>query len=285
MRLIPILLLTVASLVPTGTPRAAEPLEHAAVVQLEGTVTVATDGTVADLVLATPIHDALRPAIETRLRQMRFLPVRVGGEPARARTGFLLDVAMFDRPEGGVRLAFDGISFRPPTGADVVLADGELPPMVASDMSPPRYPSELLRMRRSGAVSVAVRVGADGKVEDAAIVRSAILGDGLRDAAARPTLRLFETAVLAQARKWRFTVPPALATQPPASRTCVTSVTFEVDDVTIRPGKWVRVARTAKHAVSWLPGEGTEMASPGNGLAMGTSAFRLAAPLDPTPAM
>lgn len=285
MRLIPILLLAVVSLSPVGAPRAAEPLEHVAVVQLEGTVTVATDGSVADLVLATPIDGALRPAIETRLRQLRFVPVRIGGEPARARTGFLLDVAMSDRPEGGVRLAFDGISFHSPKGADVVLADGELPPMVSSDMSPPRYPTDLLRLGRSGAVSVAVRVGADGKVEDAAVVRSAILGDGLRDSAARPTLRMFETAVLAQAKKWRFTVPPALAAQPPASRTCVTSVTFQVGEVTIGPGKWIRVARTAKHAVLWLPGEGTQLASPGNGLAMGTSAFRLAEPLDATPAM
>jgi TonB family protein len=285
MRVLAIVLSAALGLAAAGATRAAEPLERAAVIQLDGTLTVATDGSVAELALATPVTEPLRQAIEARLRALRFVPVRVDGQPARARTGFSLDVAMFDRAGGGIRLAFDGISFHVPPGEAPVLPDGERPPMVSADMSPPRYPVDALRFGRTGRVELALRVGTDGRVEQATIVRSFTVGDRLDDRSARQTMHDFEAATLARAKTWRFTVPPGRSTGDAKERTCVSSVEFVAGIADLSPGRWNRVIRTAKHPVPWLGTDASEVSPPAGGLAMGTSAFRLASPLDTQPTM
>jgi len=268
---------------------AGDSLDEVLVTQVEGLVVVAEDGSVADLKLATDVPGELGPALQQRLRDLRFVPVTVGGQPVKARVAFVLGLAATKKPEGGLSVTVDGIEFFAPADTPTAVADGATPAIIGKMMMPPRIPDDLLRIGvPGGGVDVAVRFGVDGKVEEAAIVRSYMAGrtPGPRG---RKLMHEFDAAALAAARKWQAVMPPNASALSPKQRTNTSAITYSLSDGTMpygRKGVWVAVVRTPKRAVPWLAGDASEadriglMGRPG-----GSTGFQLAAPLAGTPVM
>jgi hypothetical protein len=270
---------------------AGSDLEQVVVTQVEGIVVVDVDGSVAELRLTTPMSAELGPALESRLRALRFLPVTIGGVPVRARTIFVVALAAKDKPGGGLTVNIDGIDFAAPKDTKTEHADGEHAPITGKLLMPPRIPTDLLRSGvPGGGVDVAVRFGNDGKVEDAVITRSYIAGRARGGPGPRKFMRQFEEAALAAARKWQASVPADGLARSDKDRTSTVLVNYTSGTLATMPysqkGAWVPVMRTPKRPVPWLAADAAEADRIAVAGGWDSSpAYRLVAPIAGEPVM
>lgn len=168
-----------------------------------GSINVEPDGSVSGYKLDRPekLPQGVVDLVAKAVPAWAFEPVLVGGKavPARAKMSLLVFARQLapERYEIGIRSANFGDEGR-------ARAAGES--TSAKKMDPPRYPSEAGRLGVSGIAYVVVRIGRDGRVEDAMIeqVNLKTMGSPEQMAAWRDG---FAKASLAAARKWTFHPP------------------------------------------------------------------------------
>lgn len=137
-------------------------------------VTISANGeaTVGDL---SGVSGTIEQAVRAQLATLRFVPARRDGV-AMPSEGYLRGSAVLTPVAGGTfEMHLQGLA---------------LAPRQELDMPAPTYPMAHARAGVAGAVEMAVRVGADGRVRDMRTISSS-------DAA-------FEAAVRRAARGWRF---------------------------------------------------------------------------------
>lgn len=169
-----------------------------------GSIEVAPDGSVSGYAIDHP--DQLPPVAAKLLGQSipawRFAPVRVDGQPAEARAR--MGIRLVARPVDGGNYSVGVASawFSPADSAAPVAAAT----VTYKSQQRPRYPRMAAQDRVAGTAYVAMKVGRDGKVADAAVeqVDLYVLGNRAQMAEWRGE---FADAALAALRQDTFTIP------------------------------------------------------------------------------
>ena len=271
------LVLGLALLVPVKAATPADPpaLETLRLMEVEGKVLIAADGSVVSAEVTTQrVAAPLREALLAKARDWHFKPVRVKGQLVQAQTSFRLVLAAKQVGEGfDVRI--DGSSFGDDNNPNATLPDGVVALITGKKLSPPIYPQSLMMTGRTGSVMLAILVGADGRAEKVQVMRSLThdFKGHLGEKTSRNTMRILEANAVAAARGWTFNVPPARATASPSERTVTVPVVYEIRYDVSQPGYWIPVHRGESRPIEWLPAERSQGIAFGGAGASRISAF------------
>jgi hypothetical protein len=168
---------------------------------VRGEVDIARDGSVS--ALAIEHEDKLPAGVVTFVRgnamQWKFEPVLRDGQAVLARAPMSLRVVAKKLDDGDYRIELRGVSFQRYNAKD--------PETLASiGMKPPSYPEQAYRAGVSGSVYLVLKIGRDGKVEDAMAeqVNLRVVGS---ESEMRRLRGLLARNALAAAGKWTFRIP------------------------------------------------------------------------------
>lgn len=272
------LIVGLALLVPATSAAPVQPpaLETLRLMQVEGRVLIAADGTVSSAAVSTErVTPQLRDAVLAKARAWRFKPFLVHGQAVQTQTKFRLVLAAKQEAEVfDVRI--DDVSFGDSDDSAAVLPDGVPAPITGKRLNPPAYPRDLQMSDRTGEVLLAILVSADGRAEKVQVVRSLAhdFKGRLGENASRHTMRVLEANAVIAARQWTFNIPAARAAAGPAERTVTVPVTYTIRYDVSQPGYWIPVHRGEFHPADWLPSRGS------SGFAFGGAASGTVSALD-----
>lgn len=184
-------------------------VRHVAMYEMtaRGTLVVEPDGRVSEATLDMPRET--RELYLDAIRRWTFQPVRVDGAPIRAKAHFLLAATAHPiegRP-GEMRLGVENVWFLDPPETEAV-AGARAP---RNDLKPPVYPSRAAQADHGAALSVLVKLDAEGRVIDAGITRFALAASEVRSTGqSNAFARQFVESTLAAARTWVIRDPSAI---------------------------------------------------------------------------
>lgn len=253
---------------------------------VRGHIDIATDGSVEGLRLTH--EDALEPNMANFIRKAvmawRFEPIVEDGVAVPATAPVSLRLMAVRSDDGDFRASIRGASFDvyDPTDATTVRWEKN---------TPPKYPSGALRAWVQGDVYLAVKVGRDGSVEDAAVRQVNLLSsDSERNM--KRWREALAAASLRTARDWRFLTPTEgeaaaepywLVTVPVAFRLIVPGQPQNTDEP-----RWTAYVPGPLQPLPWLAPEDVRNATSPEALADGgvymvgeASGPKLLTPLDP----
>lgn len=272
-------LLLVVPLLPAGAQTAhAMKQQMEALMLVTGSVDIETDGRVGAVSLddLEKVPDAVVDLVERAAAKWRFEPIVVDGTPAPARARMSLKVVASkvpgSRDEFTVRLG--GARFGEEDAGSGIESD---------QMKPPDYPSGALYDGVSGTAYLALRVDADGRVQDMVVeqVNLEQVGDKRRMDGWR---KEFANAALEAARKWTFRVTSD-SPDAPASWTVRVPVSYRIANAPKRRDAWAVYVPGPRSEIPWLQDEDQSTVPP-DALAAGTvhpatNGRRLLTALDP----
>jgi len=195
------LLLAWAGLASAGPPPPPMPRDRMeASMLVTGEIQVDAQGVVERYTLdkSGKLTAKLREFIDAHVRQWRFEPVLADGKPAAMRNRVGLQIVLTPQDDGNFRIELRGASF-------YALKDEgyDLEPM---DQKPPKYPSNAAREDVQAVVYLMLRVGPDGRVQDAMAEQV-----NLKTVVPPKTMErwrgVFARNAVEQARTWSFKVP------------------------------------------------------------------------------
>lgn len=232
---------------PAATPAA---LEQVTLMRVHGEISIDAEGKVTALDVDPRVPSAIAANVVRIGRAWRFQPVVVDGRPTAAKARMRLVLAA-ERVGDGYHARVDTVSF--PAIDEVAAREGFAPGRIV----PPTYPPGLDRGGVSGSVSLLMRVGADGHIEDVAAAQSFLDNVTGNEKTLRKAIRMFESEALDAARRWTVKVPPDIASRPPERRTVAVTVAFSADRKMIysgeRVGRWQSFVRVPYQGAPWLP--------------------------------
>ena len=229
---------------------------HAAVRQrvessmlVRGEVFIEVDGSVSALQLHR--EEVLPPAVAKLVRdavlQWRFEPVMEGGHVVRARAPMSLRVVARKLEGDQYDVSLRGVNFYSYESGD--------PKRVSTiDMKPPHYPEQAFLAGASGNVYLLVKIGRDGKVEDA-FAEQVNLTFLSNEADQRRFRDVFAKSAVAAARRWRFRVPSEGEAAAQSSWNVRVPVDYSLGDAVRRDddgyGRWVSYVPGPRERAPW----------------------------------
>ncbi len=169
--------------------------------QLSGQIDIAPDGSVEAVRLDQQdrLSAELSRFVRSSVMGWTFVPVVRDGKPVAARSPLMLRLVGKRLEDGGTEVAIRSATFEAydPQSRSAV---------TALKMTPPSYPRSMYEVGAQGNVYLVVRVGRDGRVEDAYVEQV-----NMTVVASEGQMRRFRQVLggnaLAAARKWEFRVP------------------------------------------------------------------------------
>jgi outer membrane biosynthesis protein TonB len=234
-------------------------LESVSVMTVRGHVVIEPDGSVGAVKLDTAIEPpALATAIQELVGSWKFKPIVIGGARQRATTGMQLALAATPADDGQFKVWVDSVDFATTDAAvKVVRADGDVGEISGRSMKPPGYPPELEMRGVQGTVVLAIRVTPDGKAGQVMAVRSFLYEFNRPRGLTAATAVTLERTAISAAKRWTFDVPTGTP-DTDHDMTVTTSVVFTLGYDLQAPGQWLRVQRTPKRPIAWLPASGAD---------------------------
>jgi hypothetical protein len=169
----------------------AETPKPSVVRHLSGAIEVSPEGAVESVELdAKGIRPTLVKRIESAVREWRFNPYLVDGQPRRIRTSMNLKLEQFDGP-GGSRVMLSATAFGTPR---------------MTSARAPVYPINHLERRREADVQLLLTVEDDGSVSDVQPLKGRVYGmrPAANERAHRANLNSFMRSAANAAREWTF---------------------------------------------------------------------------------
>ncbi|WP_166636923.1 energy transducer TonB [Cognatilysobacter terrigena] len=258
------------------------------VTRIDCRIVIDKQGRVAEYTPKTELPALLAERVGEMVKSVRFEPVEVDGKIVNAETTMRVAVSAKKLDDGSMRLAIDNLTF-PPEKKESAAPAGQ--PTVIK-RAPIRYPKEALRYELDADVLVALLIGPDGRVRDAAVQQSALVHRTGNPREVAKALQIFEKAALQVLRQWE-TTPFALSDMPAHERVAdgyiaYVPVQFRID----RPmkggidgvGQWTLETRTVKRVPAWAPVDAKAPQPSASDLAQGeeggvNTRYRLAVPL------
>jgi hypothetical protein len=226
------------------------PLESVITMQVNGSIAINSNGQVSDLIIETSLSETLRSRLDRTVRAWHFEPDVIDGVPraARAKVRVTLNaLAQGDNPQ----IRIDNVVFAGDSRGNAMA-----PLITGKSLPPPRYPGNLLNLGVSGAVVLAVRVGADGQVAQSMVVQSALLDVEGDKSTLGKALRLFERSATDAAKAWRFNVGSKDGPLSAKEMTVVVPITYIMEGKQpIAPRTWRIEVRTPSRPIEWLHDE------------------------------
>jgi hypothetical protein len=230
-------------------PPAAAPaaLEQVTLMRVHGDITIDAEGRVTALDVDRRVPDAIAANVVRIAHGWRFHPLLVDGRPAAAKAHMRLVLAA-QRTGDGYEARVDSVSF---PGDETAERAG----FARRNTMPPEFPPRLWKSGISGSVSLLMRVGADGRLEEVVAVQTRLENVTGSDATLRKGIKMLEASALDAARHWTMRVPADIATLPPERRTIATDVVFAAGKrVSLEPvGRWQVFVRAPYRDAPWLP--------------------------------
>lgn len=214
-----------------------------------GSIDIEPDGRVSAVSLdeLEKVPDVVVDLVERAAAKWRFEPILVEGVPAPARAAMSLKVIANKVPgsRDEFRVRLDGARFGDERTADAGIDSVEL--------KPPTYPKSALYDGVSGTAYLALRVDADGHVQDMVVeqVNLEQVGDKRRMDNWRKD---FAKAALEAARKWTFRVSPDMP-DAPTSWTVRVPVSYKIMGAPKRRDAWSVYVPGPRSEIPWLEGE------------------------------
>lgn len=237
--------------------------------QLSGELTIAPDGSVADVRferadwMAAPV----RAGYEQQVRAWRFEPIIEDGKPVRAVGRMHLKLAaMRDDQANRAEFLIQGVRFLDPVTTDA-------PAMSANLARAPGYPRDAAHAGIGANVHVALKLGPDGVPELLGVNEIELFGAAPGFAAGKMASR-FEKSTLAAAKHWRF---------PGYEEGSVVYVPVRYSPPGWSNEGWIPVHPVAHEVPAWLVaeaagGQAVELADNGEAV---SKRLRLTTPLSP----
>lgn len=211
-----------------------------------GELQIDAEGRVAALTLQhKSLGEEVMSAFEDRIRGWRFEPVHDGAQPVPISAKLRLDLLAVREPgEDGLALAIRNVQFLDAPMTNQASAGGSSGP--APVLVRPNYPVSLARLNIGGTVWLAVRIGPEGRVAEAAAEAVELRterADGVarQRAQARELTRASELA----ARGWQL---PGLD-----GRTVTIPVRFRISND--RGERWMRIHNVPLEVPAWVVAE------------------------------
>lgn len=166
---------------------------------VKGTIDITAEGRVVEYALEgkDALADSVIELIDSAVPHWRFEPVELRNGTTRARASMSVRLVAKKLDDDSYMVALRGAQF----GND---APGESP--AGKDMRPPAYPQNAVRAGVGGTVYTVLRVGRDGRVEEA-IAEQVNLRVVASEAAMEQWRRTLAKAALQTARRWTFDPP------------------------------------------------------------------------------
>lgn len=284
------LVASLAAMAPTVAARTPPPRLQPQVVTtfVDGDLVIGTSGEVASYRVTTPLDGGMATRIEELVGRLRFEPVEVDGRPVRASTHMRVTLIGTPQADGGMRVGIDNITFPDETVDKGANGSGDGVRMEVTRKFSPGYPTSALQGQVGADVLVAVRVGLDGRIQEAVVRQSALLDIRGSDRVLTALLAEFERSSVQAIKGWRVKVDVAPGVTPtPEQLSGVITVAYRVKGEADRAaGRWTWETRSDKRPEPWLqfvPGAsvvGISDVAPGSPLMRGVAPrYRLAAPL------
>lgn len=279
-------LLPVASAPLAARTPAARALDQAInTLAVDGSIEIDADGKVQRYAIEHPeaYSAAVRDMLDRVVPQWTFRPVQVDGVARAARSSMHLRLRADPIGDGQFRVVVAGASF------DGAAAPGtEVALDLRAPMPPPKIPKAEWSANIGAQVLVVLRIGRNGRVEDA-IAEQTNLDQLATPKAMARWRRDFEAAAVGGLKHWTFVTP----TQGPDADAPYWSVRIPVVFTPIgsaapahAPGKWESYVPGPHHPVPWATDEEQALAAgaldalPGSGVFPLKPALQLLTPLN-----
>lgn len=215
-----------------------------------GDVHIEQDGTVSGVVLRQEekLPEGVVKLVRDTALQWRFEPIVVDGRTVKAIAPMSLRVVARKVEGGSYEVSLRGVSFQKSETTDPHA-------VTAMEMAPPRYPELAYQSGATGDVYLLVKVGSDGKVEDA-FAEQVNLTFLSREADQRRFREVLAKSAVSAAKRWTFRVPTAgeEATQPYWSVRVPVSYAIQLAGGSQRPetyGRWRSYVAGPRERAPW----------------------------------
>ena len=211
---------------------------------VKGDLSIEADGSVSKLQLEQEekLPTAAARLVREAVAGWRFEPT---GSKETLVTPMSLRVVARKLDDDRYEISMQSVSFQ--------RLDTEDPGSVASiDMTPPRYPREAIGAGASGDVYLLLKVGRDGRVEDA-FAEQVNLRFLSNEGTQRRFRQVFADSSIAMARRWTFRVPSVGARASQPFWVVRVPVSYSLDRVA-GYGAWVAYVRGPRERSPWYEG-------------------------------
>lgn len=271
------LLLAASAPLPARTPVGRVLDQAVNTLAVKGSIEIDASGKVQRYALEHPeaYSESVRGMLARVVPQWTFHPVLVDGVPVAARSAMYLRLQAEPIGDGQFRIVVAGATFDD---------DGSAGPGTQVDvdvraMPPPKYPLDEMKARIGGQVLVVVRIGRDGRVEDAIAEQTNLDQLGTKKAMAR-WRRDLETAAVATLKHWTFTTPTRGPDAGAPYWSVRIPVVYTAGDTAPpgTPGQWDSYVPGPRRVIPWATEEEQALADNGLDALPGSGIF----PLKPT---
>lgn len=228
---------------------------------VRGSIEIDVNGNVQRYTLEHPeaYSTAVREMLERIVPRWTFRPVLVDGAPVAARSAMYLRLQADPIGDGQFRIVVAGATF----GNDGNAGPGTHVAVDVRSMPRPIYPKDEIRAQVGAQVLVVVRVGRDGRVEDAIAEQTNLAQLGTSRAMAR-WRRDFEAAAIASLKRWTFTIPTKGADADAPYWSVRIPIAYTAGNVPAgTPGKWNSYVPGPRRAIPWATDEEQALADTG----------------------
>lgn len=234
--------------------------EAEAGIQVDGTIVIGPDGKTREYELkgASVLPAEVRRFLDFHIPRWQFEPPVVDGRPVALRNRMGIYVVARPSPDGGMRMVLQSASFTP-------AEKGGGHDLTGARMHPPAYPEAASEAGVEATVYLALRIGRDGRVLEAAEEQVNLHFRAERDA--DKWRSIFARSAQQAARGWRFHTPAGGAEAGQESWLVRVPVAYTFNQRN-RYGEWQAYVPGPRRAIAWLPEE--ERDRPLEGLAGGS---------------
>lgn len=188
-----------------------------------GNIEIGPDGRVLDYSLEDDLVPALADALDNSIRGWRFEPIAVDGRPVIAASAMQIDLRLMPRDEGfGFKVA--NVRFGAPNRS--------------GRMEPPHYPGAAVRAGLGAKVSLVLKLGSDGEVEDVHVEQISLDHRARSENVADHWRQRFARESVEAARRWKFDLTTKLDGEPIGTSVRVPIVYSVSDDAQADGDAW-----------------------------------------------
>lgn len=226
--------------------------------RVDGELLIGQTGEVREHRVTTEVPTAIKSLIEKSIATWRFTPITDDtGKPVLAKTNMRMTVVARQAASGDFSITLENVRFH----------DGKKPDYRAEAREKgidvvvrpqPKYPPLMLANGVNGSALVQVLFDAEGKVQDAIVVQSAMFNVRGQPAVMEKAVTEMERESLRAIRRMRVEFGPKIDLADDASRSGYLAINFWMqgksnDDADFRkPGKWRQEQRGPLRAAVWL---------------------------------
>ncbi|MBP7625099.1 MAG: energy transducer TonB [Xanthomonadales bacterium] len=251
------------------------PDEFDAYMFVDGEVSVSDIGRVTTHRIDTEVEPQIKALVDRVVSRWLFEPVRIG-DAASAFTSSMR-VTLHGVAKGDdLIVRVEDVEFR--GSAASRQGDSVDRSIRATGNEPPHYPREALLSRIQGSTTIALRIDRDGRVVDAAVSHTDLVGRSRSERTLTRARGLLERSSLNALKQWRFALADNAIPEGKSTTSVLIPVAYSVSDGSdkgwIEAGRWTILTMGQKQRIDWL-GDGEVAAALGSNGAGSTLPVRL----------